>query len=177
LSPRAFLQLNREVARRLYADVAEAAALVGGERVIDVYSGVGGIALTLAPHAREVVGIEEDAAAVADARAGADLTGVDNAHFHAGDAARLLADAAVTGERADVVVLNPPRKGCDPSVLAAAARLAPRTIAYVSCSPPSLARDLAQLAALGYRPRAVTAYDMLPHTPHVEALAVLTRST
>ncbi len=175
LSPRAFLQLNRQVAARLYGDVAEAAALGGGERVIDVYAGVGGIALTLAPRAREVVGIEEHAPAVADARAGADLSGIGNARFHAGDAALLLADPAVVGERADVVVLNPPRKGCDPAVLAAAARLAPRTLLYVSCSPPSLARDLAALAARGYQAREIVGYDMLPHTPHVEALAVLTR--
>src|SRR5262249_57896948 len=102
--------------------------LDGSERVVDVYSGVGGIALTLAPSAREVVGIEEHAAAVADARAGADLSGVGNARFHAGDAAVALADPALVGERADVVVLNPPRNGCAPEGLAAAAPLHPRAI-------------------------------------------------
>lgn len=176
LSPRAFFQLNRGMAARIYTDVAVAAALTGVERVIDVYSGVGGIAMTLAPRAWSVVGIEEHAGAVADAAAAADLNGVANARFHAGDAAALLADTEVIGDRADVVVLNPPRKGCGLEVLEAAARLAPRTLLYVSCSPATLARDLIRLAALGYgRVRGVTPYDMLPHTPHVEALAVIDR--
>jgi 23S rRNA (uracil1939-C5)-methyltransferase len=176
LSPRAFLQVNRGIAALLYAEVAAAAALTDGERAIDVYCGVGGIALTLARGAGEVVGIEEHAPAVADARAGADLSQIANARFVAADAAAALADPEIAGDRADVIVLNPPRKGCDPAVLASAAKLAPRTILYVSCSPASLGRDLAQLATLGYRTTKVTPYDMLPHTPHVEALAVLTRS-
>jgi 23S rRNA (uracil1939-C5)-methyltransferase len=176
LSPRDFFQVNRGIAARLYADVAVAAALTGTERVIDVYSGVGGISLALAPRAWNVVGIEENLSAVASATAGADLNGITNARFHAGDAAHLLGDAPVTGDRADVVVLNPPRKGCAPEVLAAAAALLPRTILYVSCSPATLARDLTALAERGYgRLRSVTPYDMLPHTPHVEALAVVDR--
>ncbi len=175
LSARAFFQVNRALAALLYADVAAAAALGGVERVVDVYCGVGGIALTLAPRAAAVVGIEEHAGAVADAAAGAALNHVSHARFFAGDAAALLGDPSVVGDRADVVVLNPPRKGCDPAVLAAAAKLAPRTILYVSCSPTTLALDLAALGPLGYRARRVTPYDMLPHTPHVEALAVIER--
>ena len=76
-------------------------------------------------------------------------------------------------DRADLVVLNPPRKGCAPAVLAEVVRLAPRAIAYLSCDPDTLARDLAALAARGYRAHAVTPFDMLPHTPHVEALVLL----
>ena len=176
LSSRAFFQLNRGMAVRIYADVAAAAALTGLEQVIDVYSGVGGIAMTLAARSRSVIGVEEHPGAVADAIAAADLNDVTNARFHVGDAARLLGDPSVTGERADVVVLNPPRKGCAPEVLAAVAKLGPRSILYLSCSPPTLARDLSFLGTLGYGSiRAVTPYDMLPHTPHVEALAVIDR--
>ncbi len=88
----------------------------------------------------------------------------------AGDVARAL---GAIDARADVVALNPPRKGCDAAVLAEVVRLAPRAIAYLSCNPDTLARDLAVLAAHGYHARTVTPFDMLPHTPHVEALAVL----
>jgi len=118
-----------------------------------------------------VIGIESHAGAVADAAVSAALNGVTNARFVAGDVARELA----AFDRADVVVLNPPRKGCAPDVLAEVVRLAPRAIAYLSCDPDTLGRDLAWLAARGYRADQVTPYDMLPHTPHVEALAIARR--
>jgi 23S rRNA (uracil1939-C5)-methyltransferase len=169
LSARAFLQANRDVAALAYARIAAAVALTGGETVVDAYAGAGAIALTLAARARVVHGIEENPAAVADAVASAALNGVAHAHFVAGDAVGGLAAIA----RADVVVLNPPRRGCDPAVLAQAARLAPRTIAYLSCDPTTLARDLGCLAERGYRTQSLTPFDMLPHTPHIEVLAVL----
>jgi 23S rRNA (uracil1939-C5)-methyltransferase len=137
---------------------------------VDAYAGVGGIALTLAPAAGEVIGVEEHAGAVADAEASAALNGAANARFVAGDAAACLRAL----DRADAVILNPPRKGCDADVLAQVARLAPRTVAYLSCDPDTLARDLVLLLGHGHAVRAVTPFDMLPHTPHVEALAVLT---
>jgi 23S rRNA (uracil1939-C5)-methyltransferase len=173
LSARSFFQVNRQVAQKIYAEVAQAARLQPGGRAVDVYSGVGGIALTLAEQGAEVLGIEESTHAVADARAGADLNGRANARFLAGDAAALLAERAAVDGRADVVVLNPPRKGCAPEVLRLAAALAPRTIAYLSCHPPSLARDLAALRGHGYACARATPFDMIPHTPHVEALAIL----
>lgn len=173
VSSRAFLQANRQVAAAAYARLAEGVALTGRERVIDAYAGVGGIALTLAPHAATVVGIEEHPAAVDDATASALLNGVTNAHFVAGDAAEQLARESA----ADVVVLNPPRKGCARAVLDSIAALAPRTIAYLSCAPETLLRDLTILHGLGYRTRAITPFDMLPHTPHLEALAILDRQT
>jgi 23S rRNA (uracil1939-C5)-methyltransferase len=172
LSSTAFFQVNRDVAARIYADVAAAAALSGRERVVDAYAGIGGIALTLAREAAEVIGIEEHARAVADAQASAALNGAAHARFVVGDAATVLG----TLEAADVVVLNPPRRGCAPAVLQATAKLQPRLVAYVSCAPDTLARDLGLLASLGYRTRAVTPYDMLPQTPHVESLALITRA-
>jgi 23S rRNA (uracil1939-C5)-methyltransferase len=98
------------------------------------------------------------------------LNPATRARFGVGDAARVLE----TIDGADVVVLNPPRRGCAPEVLAAVAQLQPRLIAYVSCAPDTLARDLALLFDKGYVARAVTPYDMLPQTPHVEALALIT---
>ena len=172
LTPGAFFQANRDVAALAYSAIARALALESSERVVDVYSGVGGIGLALADRAADVLGIESHAGAVANAATAAALNGITNARFVAGDAAAAL-DAV---ERADVLVVNPPRKGCTPDVLAQMARLAPRAIAYLSCDPDTLARDLAVLAAAGYRPRAVTPYDMLPHTAHVETLAILIRA-
>ncbi len=171
LSPGAFFQANRAVAALAYAAIARGLDVRPADRIVDAYSGVGGIALALAPNAAEVIGIESHDGAVSDATESAVLNGISNARFVAGDAAALL-----TGiDHADVIVLNPPRKGCAQSVLAQVVRLAPRTIAYLSCDPDTLARDLALLAAGGYRSDAVTPFDMLPHTPHVEALAIVER--
>jgi 23S rRNA (uracil1939-C5)-methyltransferase len=172
LSSGAFFQANREVAARAYAAIADGLAVRSAERVVDAYSGVGGIALTLARDAGEVIGIEAHAGAVDDARASAVRAGTTNAEFRAGDAASELARI----HHADVLALNPPRKGCAPAVLAEVARLAPRAIAYLSCDPDTLARDLAVLAGQGYRTTGVAPFDMLPHTPHVEALALLERA-
>jgi 23S rRNA (uracil1939-C5)-methyltransferase len=173
LSPGAFFQANRAVAGLAYAALERGLVVASHERVVDAYCGVGGIALTLARGAREVIGLESHAGAAADASASAARNGIRNARFLAGDAARALAAL----DRADVVVLNPPRKGCAPAVLAEVGRLAPRAIAYLSCDPETLARDLDVLASSGHRPTAVTPFDMLPHTPHVETLALLTRSS
>jgi 23S rRNA (uracil1939-C5)-methyltransferase len=172
LSAGAFFQANRHVAELAYASILAALSPRPSDRVVDVYSGAGAIALLLAGAADEVVGIESHAAAVADASATATANGIANARFVAGDAAGAL--AAVV--RADLLVVNPPRKGCAPAVLDAVTRLAPRAIAYLSCDPDTLARDLARLAERGYEIEPVTPFDMLPHTPHLEALAILRRS-
>jgi 23S rRNA (uracil1939-C5)-methyltransferase len=173
LSARAFFQANREVAARAYRAIATAIAPTARDTVVDAYAGVGGIALTLArAGAGRVLGIETHAAAVEDATANAASNGLAGAAtFVAGDAAACL--KAIP--EATAVVLNPPRKGCAPAVLAETARLRPRRVAYLSCAPVSLARDLAILHTLGYDTRAITPFDMLPHTPHLEVLAVLER--
>jgi 23S rRNA (uracil1939-C5)-methyltransferase len=171
LSPGAFFQANRGVAALAYAAIARGLALRPTDRVVDAYCGVGGIALALAPDVAEVIGVEFHEGAVASATASAASSGIANARFLAADAAAALAKI----DRADLVVLNPPRKGCAPAVLDEVVRLAPRAIAYLSCDPDTLARDLALLATRGYRCDAVTPFDMLPHTPHVEALALLSR--
>jgi 23S rRNA (uracil1939-C5)-methyltransferase len=172
LSPRAFFQANRDVAALAYSAIAREVAPRAGERVVDAYCGVGGIALTLARAASvEVLGIEEHAAAIDDATAGLALNGLSGARFVVADVAERLQGLPA----ADVVVLNPPRKGCDPAVLVEVGRLRPRVVAYLSCDPDTLARDLAALVERGTRVRGVTPYDMLPHTPHVEALAILDR--
>jgi 23S rRNA (uracil-5-)-methyltransferase RumA len=171
LSARAFFQANRQVAALAYRAIAAAVAPTARDTVVDAYAGVGGIALTLArAGAGRVLGIESHSGAVVDATANAAANGLAQiATFVSGDAAACLATLA----EASVVILNPPRKGCAPAVLAEVARLRPRLVAYLSCSPATLARDLAVLHTLGYAPRTVTPFDMLPHTPHLEVLVVL----
>jgi 23S rRNA (uracil1939-C5)-methyltransferase len=169
LASRSFFQLNRETAGRAYQDLQRAVAALGPVgRAVDAYAGAGGIAFCLAPLVSQVVAIEENAAATAAAAAFAQRRGLP-VRFE-------TADAALALERipdADVVVLNPPRGGCAPEVLAAVARLRPRLVAYLSCHPGTLGRDLDLLQRLGLSAREVLPYDMLPHTPHVEALALL----
>ena len=171
LVSRSFFQANRQVASHIHRDLV-AAAPAQVARAVDVYAGAGPIALALAPLADDVVAIEENAAATAAATACFAERGgpAGRVRVVTGDASRCL--AAVTA--ADLVVLNPPRKGCAAPVLAAVARLRPRLCAYVSCAPATLARDLAALVAAGARIRRITPYDMMPHTPHVETLALLT---
>jgi 23S rRNA (uracil1939-C5)-methyltransferase len=174
LGPRSFAQANRLVAGRSYHDIMAAAARLGSiDRAVDAYAGAGGIALSLAPLAREVVAIEENPAACATAQAFLAERGPGDpgarVRFVTGDVADHLGRVSA----ADLLVLNPPRKGCAPAVIAEVARLRPRLVAYLSCNPASLARDLAALARLGLHTVSITPYDMLPHTPHVEALALL----
>lgn len=170
LSSRAFFQLNRSVAAIAYDRIRAAVATAGPVEVaVDAYAGVGGIALVLAPLARSVVAIEENPAATAAGTLAAEAGGSSGVRFVTADSARGL----LAMDRADVVVLNPPRAGCAPPVLEAAGRLRPRLLAYLSCNPTTLTRDLGALLRAGLRLETVTPLDMLPHTPHVEVLALL----
>jgi 23S rRNA (uracil1939-C5)-methyltransferase len=172
ISPMAFFQVNHAQAARIYAKVREWAALTKQETAIDVYCGIGGIAMTLARDAARVIGIEAVEGAVRDARANAKTNQIDNCSFRLGDAAAVLREVGSTARPA-VVVLNPPRSGCEPGALAAAAALRPRTIVYVSCNPQTLARDLDVLAGRGYATQEVQGVDMFPQTGHVECIARL----
>jgi 23S rRNA (uracil1939-C5)-methyltransferase len=170
LSSRAFFQLNRGVAALAYQAILAAAAELGaGLAAVDAYAGVGGIALGLASAAREVIAVEASPAAAEAGRLAAGRAGLRHLRFLTADAAHGL--AAV--EAADLVVLNPPRAGCSEAVLAEAVRLRPRLVAYLSCNPKTLVRDLVTLARGGLRTQRLTPFDMLPHTPHVETLALL----
>jgi 23S rRNA (uracil1939-C5)-methyltransferase len=120
-----------------------------------------------------VIGVEVVEAAVADAEKNASLNRIGNCTFEAGDTAELLGDLADNNEKVDVAVLNPPRKGCDEQALRRVAFLAPDKLIYVSCSPESLARDLAVLARLGYSCSEIQPVDMFPQTMHVENIALL----
>jgi 23S rRNA (uracil1939-C5)-methyltransferase len=176
VSANSFFQTNTVQAERLFALVAEACALAGTETVLDLYSGTGAISLLLARRAGHVYGIELAAAAVADAVRNARANGIDNCTFLAGEVRHVLPALMREGVRAAVVVADPPRAGFHPKALAALAALAPARIVYVSCNPATLARDVGDLARQGYRLEWVQPVDMFPQTPHIEAVARLSRA-
>jgi 23S rRNA (uracil1939-C5)-methyltransferase len=176
VSAGSFFQTNTVQAERLFAIAAEACALDGSETVLDLYSGTGAITLLLARHARHVHGIELSAAAVADATRNARANGIDNVTFLAGEVRHVLPALAHDGIRPSVVVADPPRAGFHPKALTALAGMAPARIVYVSCNPATLARDVGDLARQGYRLEWVQPVDMFPQTPHIEAVARLSRT-
>ena len=175
LSPRSFFQVNSGAAGIIYETVWQWAGLTGQERVVDLYCGVGGLALFLADKAREVIGIETVDSAVRDAEENARLNGRENCRFIAGDVAEHLDSLRKNRLKVDIITLNPPRKGCDEGVLKDAAALVPSRMIYVSCSPETLARDLDILSGQGYRTVRVQPVDMFPQTTHVESVALLER--
>lgn len=173
ISPRSFFQVNSGGAQIIYEKVREWGALSGGESVIDLYCGIGGISLYLATGAKDVLGIEVVGAAVTDAENNARINGIRNCRFEAGDAAELLTRVREEKAKFGLIVLNPPRKGCDEQVLESVALLAPARIIYVSCAPKTLARDLDILSRHGYWTKEIQPVDMFPQTPHVENVTLL----
>jgi 23S rRNA (uracil1939-C5)-methyltransferase len=173
IAPASFFQVNHEQAARIYALVRQWAGLSREETAVDLYCGIGGIALTLARDAGRVIGVEVVADAVNNAKDNARLNHLANCSFLAGDAEELLQDLTHDGAPGAVAVVNPPRNGCEPGVLKALAGLAPRLLLYVSCEPETLARDLNLLAHLGYRTEEIQPVDMFPQTAHIESVARL----
>ncbi|GFN31669.1 23S rRNA (uracil(1939)-C(5))-methyltransferase RlmD [Paenibacillus xylaniclasticus] len=173
LSPRAFFQLNPEQTVKLYNAAKEAAQLTGSELVVDAYCGTGTIGMWLAPDAREVRGIEVIAEAVKDARANAAVSGIENVRFYEGRAEQLLPEWVKQGIRPDVVVVDPPRTGCERPLLEALAVAKPKRIVYVSCNPSTLAKDCRVLLDSGYRLEWVQPVDMFPQTSHVECVILM----
>jgi len=173
ISPSSFFQVNHDQAGHIYDLVRRWAGLSREETALDIYCGIGGIALHLAHDAGRVVGVEVVEEAVRNARANAKLNRIENCSFHAGSAAELLDELAIETPPGSVAVLNPPRKGCEEEVLKTLSELSPRLILYVSCNPESLARDLEILGNHGYRTETMQPFDMFPQTPHVENVACL----
>lgn len=175
ISVQSFFQVNSEQAQRLYEKALEFADLKGQETVVDVYCGTGTITLFLAQRAKQVYGIEIVAPAIKDAVKNAGDNRIGNAEFLLGDAAYKLPELLGSGIRPDVIIVDPPRAGCEEKVLAAIARVKPKRIVYVSCNPATLARDLAYMAAKGYKTEKVQPVDMFPMTHHVETVCLMSR--
>ncbi len=173
ISARSFFQVNPVQTEVLYGKALEYAQLSGSETVIDAYCGIGTISLFLAQKARAVYGVEIVPEAIEDAKRNAELNEITNAHFTAGEAETVIPAWYHDGIRADVLVVDPPRKGCDERLLATIADMKPERVVYVSCNPGTLARDLRYLEDHGYKTVEVQPVDMFPHTFHVECCVLL----
>ena len=176
ISPKSFYQVNPIQMVKLYEKALEYMALTGTETVLDLYCGVGTIGLFCASKAKKVIGIESVKSAVLDANRNAVINGIINAEFICGKAEEELPKLLKEGITADVVILDPPRAGCDPSLLEAVAKAEPEKIIYVSCDPATLARDIKILGEMGYRFVEAQPVDMFPHTPHVECCCLIERA-
>ena len=168
LSPRSFFQINPAQTETLYQTALTFANVQPNELAADLYCGAGTISLLLAQRAREVIGIEIVPEAIADAEENARANHIANARFYAAAAEALLPELVQKGLRPDVIILDPPRKGCEESVLRAIAQAAPRRVVYVSCDPATQARDAKILCAQGYRATRCQSVDMFCQTGHVE---------
>jgi 23S rRNA (uracil1939-C5)-methyltransferase len=175
ISARSFFQVNPTQTERLYRSALKYAALTGNETVVDAYCGIGTITLFLAKHARRVYGVEIVPEAIEDARRNAAINGIANAEFAVGAAEDILPRWQAAGVSPDVIVVDPPRKGCDTRLLTTMLQLSPKRIVYVSCNPSTLARDLRILEDGGYRTVEAQPVDMFPHTVHVESVCFLVR--
>lgn len=177
VSPLSFFQINPVQTERLYGKALEYAGLTGNEIVWDLYCGIGTISLFLAQNAKQVYGVEIVPQAIEDARRNAVANGISNAQFFVGKAEEVVPRKyAEEGISADVVVVDPPRKGCDETLLATIIKMAPARVVYVSCDPATLARDVKYLAANGYEVKEVTPVDMFPMTVHVETVVLLSKA-
>lgn len=175
ISPLSFYQVNHDGAQQLYGKAGEYAALTGSETVLDLYCGAGTIGLTMASKAKQVIGVEIVPEAVEDAKYNAALNGIENAEFICDDAPGAAARLAGQGIKPDVIILDPPRKGCTPELIATVAGMAAPRVVYVSCDPATLARDCAIFAEQGYRTCEVTPVNMFPRTAHIENVVLLSR--
>lgn len=173
LSPRSFYQVNHHQAQRLYEAAIQQAQITKEDLVLDLYCGVGTITLAMAKAAGKVIGVEVVEQAVQDAKENAARNGVDNAEFFCGDAGKAALALEEKGIRADVVVVDPPRKGLNEDTIEALARMLPRRIVYVSCDPATMARDVALLKEKGYRLQSAQAADLFPRCAHVESVVCL----
>lgn len=175
ISPLSFYQVNRNQAEKLYGKAAEYAGLTGKETVLDLYCGAGTIGLSMAKNAKEIIGAEIVPEAIEDAKINAELNGISNARFICGDAAQVAEILKNEGVKPDVIILDPPRKGCSPEMIKTAAEMQPDRIVYVSCDPATLARDCGIFKDLGYITVKATPVDMFPRTGHVETVAFLVK--
>ncbi|MDK2820735.1 MAG: rRNA (uracil1939-C5)-methyltransferase [Clostridia bacterium] len=175
ISPDTFFQVNTVHTEVLYNQVKEYAELEGEEEVLDAYCGSGSIAMWLSCKAKKVTGVEVVAQAIKDAGRNVVLNDIDNIEFHTGQAEVLLPRLAEKGYKPQVIVLDPPRAGCDRRVLKAVEKMKPIRVVYVSCNPATLARDVSYLSENGYVPAKVQPVDMFPYTHHVECVVSLKR--
>ena len=173
ISPNSFYQVNHAQCEKLYSKARDYANLGGDEVLLDLYCGVGTIGLTMADSVKQLVGIEIIPQAIENAKINAKLNNIDNAKFICADAPKGAEILKSEGIKPDVIILDPPRKGCAPSLFDTVCQMNPKRIVYVSCDSSTLARDLKILEEKGYKTKKVSAVDMFPRTPHIEAVALI----
>ena len=175
ISARSFYQINPVQTEILYKTAIDFARLGRNDRVLDCYCGTGTIGIIASDYCKEVIGVELNASAVADAKENARQNGCDNIRFVNGDSGQFMEEMVRSGEKADAVFIDPPRTGSDKRFLQSLAKLAPKKIVYISCGIESLERDLLILQKLGYKAVKVQPVDMFPHTRHVETVVLLSK--
>lgn len=175
ISPLSFFQVNPVQTEVLYNKALEYAGLTGNETVFDLYCGIGTISLFLSEKAKKVIGVEIVPDAIADAKRNAELNGIENVEFLVGEAETVIPKLYEEGTRADVVVVDPPRKGCEEGLLKTLVDMQPQHIVYVSCNPSTLARDMKFLCENGFEAKFVQPVDMFPWTGHVETVVLMSR--
>lgn len=173
ISPNSFYQVNHNQCEKLYAKAKDFAGLIGTETVLDLYCGVGTIGLTMAENVKQLVGIEIIPQAIENAKENAKINHITNAQFICADAPKGAEILKKQGVNPDIIILDPPRKGCEKSLFDTIEQLSPKKIVYVSCDSATLARDLAILKEKGYETKKVSAVDMFPRTPHVECVTLI----
>ena len=168
--------MNHHQAQRLYEAAIAQAEITKNDTVLDLYCGVGTITLAMASAAGKVIGVEVIPQAVEDAKDNAKRNGIENAEFFCGDAGQAALELERKGIKADVVIVDPPRKGLNADTIEALARFAPRRIVYVSCDPATLGRDTALIKERGYSVKNAMAADLFPRTVHVESIVTFIRN-
>ena len=179
LGPLSFYQVNTLAAERLYGVAAEYAQLTADDLLLDLYCGMGTIGLSMVDHCRELIGVEIVPEAIESAKANATRMGdavAAKSRFFCADAGQAATQLAAEGLHPDVIMLDPPRKGCDEATLSAVVKMSPRRVVYVSCNPATAARDAAWLEQNGYRAERVQPVDLFPRTKHVECVLLMSKS-
>lgn len=175
ISSKSFYQINVPQTEKLYAKAIELAQLTGKERVIDAYCGIGTIGMIASSKAKEVIGVELNKDAVKDAVYNAKKNEVKNIRFYVNDAGKFMVDMAQAGEKADVVLMDPPRAGSTDEFMASVVKLNPKRVVYVSCNPETQARDLKYFTKHGYKAVECWPFDMFPYTNHVETVVLMSK--
>ena len=175
ISSKSFYQINPVQTEKLYTKALELAGLTGKETVVDAYCGIGTIGIIASKKAGNVIGVELNQDAVRDAINNAKMNQISNIRFFCNDAGRFLVNMAEAGEKADVVIMDPPRSGSTEEFMDSIAKMGAKKVVYVSCNPETLARDLAYMKKLGYKAKEAVGFDMFPATEHVETVVLMSR--
>ncbi len=175
ISVKSFFQVNRVQAEQLYLKAAQYAELTGSETLLDLYCGTGTIGLSMANNVRQLIGVEIIPEAIENADKNAQRNGISNARFICADAAKAAEQLRKEGIKPDVIILDPPRKGCAEELIGTVSHMSPDRIVYISCDPATLARDIKRFSEYGYEVKRLAAADLFPRTRHVESVCLLTR--